>query len=259
MSLLERYKKPGGFNQLLTLLETCGPAKKEKFLKMISEESLDWFNALKTRILSLEIILNWPQEYITELTSRAQPITIAAISKGSLSEEQIKKLIHGLSHGQLAKIREISENKNFTTNEISSSVEKFLGEVRTHIAHGVIKLEKFAPDLVVSSEIEELLAKKGIPSNSIEKSSLRPESEIDTSSTDLHSVSSTVHSRSGDDRNSGSSISASSALNHTTIFVGSDEMGQIKKINQQLTHEIQILKQENRILKDKLEKIRKIA
>lgn len=171
MSLLERYKKPGGFNQLLTLLETCGSAKKEKFLKMISEENLDWFNALKTRILSLDIILNWPQEYITELTSRAQPITIAAIAKGPLNENQIKKLTHGLSHGQLAKIREISENKNFTTNEINSSVEKFLGEVRTHIAHGVIKLEKFAPELVVSSEIEEQLAKKGTTSNSTEKNS----------------------------------------------------------------------------------------
>ena len=39
MSMIDRYKKKGGFLQLLNLLETTGGEKREKFLKMIAEEN----------------------------------------------------------------------------------------------------------------------------------------------------------------------------------------------------------------------------
>ena len=56
---------------------------------MIYDENQDWYNALKTRVLTIEIVLSWPQEYLTELTTRAQPITLAAIAKGPFSSEQL--------------------------------------------------------------------------------------------------------------------------------------------------------------------------
>jgi len=244
MSVLDRYKKPGGFIQLLTLLETCGVAKKEKFLQMISDENLDWFNALKPRILTIEIILNWPQEFLTELTTRTQPITLAAISKGPFKSEQINKLQHGLSSSQFSKMREISENKSFTANEINSSIEKFLGEVRTHIQHGVIKLEKFAPELAVPTEIEETLTKKG---NHVTPGKF--DEEIEASETHVSSP-----TTSGGATSNHESPALTLVSNAT-----SEEYSQLKKVNHQLQHELQILRQENRLLKEKLDKIRKIA
>lgn len=252
MSVLDRYKKPGGFIQLLTLLETCGNAKKEKFLQMIYDENEDWFNALKSRILTIETVISWPQEILTELTTRTQPITLAAIAKGSFNEEQLKKLQHGLSHAQLAKLRELSDNKNFSNNEITSSIEKFMGEVRTHIHHGVIKLDKFAPELSIPDEIEDVLAKKAT-ANTIKNLD-------ENSATENPSLSSSAHQASDSNNiplNFGT-VSLSNPHNNGPAL-GSDDVVQLRKVNQQLQQELHILKQENRLMKDKLERIRKIA
>jgi len=248
MSVLDRYKKPGGFIQLLTLLETCGVTKKEKFLQMISDENLEWFNALKSRILTMEIILNWPQEFLIELTSRTQPITLAAIAKGPLNSDQIHKLQHGLSHSQLSKMREISENKSFTSAEVNSSIEKFLGEVRVHIQHGVIKLEKFAPELAVSTEIEEMLLKKSTPLNF---GKFSEESETH----EYHSPQSPQISSPETNSSTNHGINMTSS---SSVQIVHDD-AQLKKQNQQLQNELQVLRQENRLLKEKLDKIRKIA
>lgn len=234
MSVLDRYKKSGGFNQILSLIETCGTAKKEKFLTMILEENPHWHDALKSRILTLEKILNWPVEHLSEVTSRSMPITLAAISK-SLSEEQTKKFFQGLSHSQFAKIREISDNKNFTNVEISSSIEKFLGETRTHIQQGVVKLDKFAPALAVPDDIEDQLHKQtvlgGMPS--------LPPAE--------------VFSEKAIPKNSNGS------QNPAPPNTSGEELNFLKRQNLQLHQELQTLRLENNSMREKLEKIRKIA
>lgn len=252
MSMLDRYKKPGGFIQLLTLLETCGGAKREKFLHIISEENTHWFEALKPRILTIELILDWPQEVVTELTSRTQPITLAALSKGPFTSDQITKLQHGLSHAQLSKMRELLENKHFSPNEINSSIEKFLGEVRAHIYQGVIKLDKFAPEMVVPNEIEDMLSRKGQHKNvSKVTDEAIPQEYLSPS---LFQNSSSM------EQSNQSTISSSEAKGPSKPGpLGNEEVVQLKKVNHQLQQELQIMRQENRILKDKLEKIRQIA
>jgi len=42
MSSIQRYKKPGGFLQLLSLIETFGGQKREKFIEMVDAESHVW-------------------------------------------------------------------------------------------------------------------------------------------------------------------------------------------------------------------------
>lgn len=237
MSTLDRYKKPGGFLQLLSLIETCGPAKREKFLQMISNENTDWHEAIKDRIINIEIVLNWPIEVIQEITSRSQPITLAAISKSNLSEEQINRLFHGLPHAKLSKTREIISDKAFTPNEISSSIEKLLVEIRTHIQHGVIKLEKFAPELAIPDGIEESLS-KGNSAYVIQNDDepiRKPSSQ----------------------QSINSEVATKVVLN--TSSSGNEDLQILKKQNLQLTQEINILRQENKLLKEKLEKIKKIA
>lgn len=235
MSVLDRYKKTGGFVQLLALLETCGTAKREKFLSMILEENADWHDALKPRILSIEKILSWPNEYLIEVTSRSLPITLAAVSKG-LTEVQIKKLFQGLSHSHFAKIREISENKAFTPIEIISSTEKLLGETRTYIQQGILKLEKFDPELATPSDVEEVLAKKSMGMPPLPPPEVFSEKAISKN-------------------NHGSPPPSPSAHNHNV----NDELAALRRQNFQMQQELQTLKQENHSMKEKLERIRKIA
>ncbi len=238
MSVLDRYKKSGGFVQLLTLIETSNTAKKEKFLQLILEESPDWHKAIKERILTLDIILQWPLEYLSELTSRSLPMTLAAISKANISEEQKKRLLHGLPHTHLIKIRDLNENKTFTPIEIGSSIEKFLSEVRTHLHQGVVKLEKFAPDLAVPDGIEEQLSKKGIQSPSfILDETLTEVATPNTASTSAHATS----------------------QNNVGLSTQTEDVSTLKRHNLQLQQELQILRQENKAMREKLDKIKKIA
>ena len=67
MSMLSRYKRAGGFVQLLSLIETSGPSKREKFLEIIRGESSSWGEAIERHSLSIDRIFSWPDEVITEI------------------------------------------------------------------------------------------------------------------------------------------------------------------------------------------------
>jgi flagellar motor switch protein FliG len=59
MSSISRYKKAGGFIQLVSLIETFGAPKREKFIEMIDAESPVWAKALRDKMLSIERIFSW--------------------------------------------------------------------------------------------------------------------------------------------------------------------------------------------------------
>jgi hypothetical protein len=260
MSVLDRYRKPGGFVQLLALLETCGQTKKEKFLQMILEENANWHDALKQRLLSIDMVLTWPNEFLTEITSRSLPITLAAISK-SLNEDQTKKLFHGLPHSHFSKIREISQNKNFAPMEITSSIEKFLGETRALIQQGTVKLDKFAPELCTPEDIEDQLAKKShtmppLPPPEVFASSATVKSnpQLAGSNSVLASVP-PISTSISFSTSSGTGASPSAPAPSTS----DEQAAALRRQNFQLQQELQQLRQENQSLKDKLDRIRKIA
>ena len=64
MGMLDRYKKKGGFIQLLNLIETTASPKAEKFLKMIGEESPAWEAEIKKKVLSIDRLATWNQSYL---------------------------------------------------------------------------------------------------------------------------------------------------------------------------------------------------
>ena len=66
MSMIDRYRKKGGFVQLLNLIETMGKDKQEKFLKMIGDESPNWSVEIRKRLLSIDKILSWNPSYLAE-------------------------------------------------------------------------------------------------------------------------------------------------------------------------------------------------
>lgn len=231
MGMLERYNKPGGFFQLLSLLESCGESKREKFMKMILDENPYWHDAIKQRLLTFETIINWPTDVLAEITTRAQPLTIAAISQG-LNEAQLKNFFISLSHSQLAKIRELSASNKFTPIQISSSIDKLLGEIRNHIQSGIVKLEKFAPHLVIPESFEAQLA------------SLRQENFSAGSSEEHFTVKPEVVTL----RN----------LEQLPEEVR-EQLEALRNQNQKLQSEMQALRKMNAVMREKLDQIKKIA
>lgn len=246
MGMLDRYKKKGGFIQLLNLLETSSKAKQEQFLTLISQESTTWESELKKRLLSVDKIVEWPREPLSEIISRIQPLTLA-VALRHFDQAKKEEITNVLSQSDKRKILNLVDETNPNPAEISTCLHKIVIETRGLIQQGIIKLEKFNPDLAVPENIEELINQKS--------SGL---------STDLDFKEPTKSETSSDDSDGEVKLDFSGASRNKEV--GSDKMDSLKdendflkrKVNQ-LTQEVSTMRSENSILRNKLEQIKKIA
>lgn len=157
MSMLSRYKKKGGFTQLLNLIETSGGEKREKFLKLIEEEDPRWAEAIKQKMITIKKIFSWDDNTVAEIVSRLNDLTVAVAMHGLDSEakEKAKKM---MGHSRLRKIEDLMAEKAPNPAEISTVFVQILTEVRNLIAQGYLYLEKIDPSLVIDSDMEDKLS-----------------------------------------------------------------------------------------------------
>lgn len=264
MGLLERYKKPGGFVQLLSLLETCGPQKKEKFLSMIREENTAWENALRHRILSLDIIFSWPPEALAEIVTRTQPLTLVGLYL-SCDPQRQEKLFTACAFSQQKKLKEMADEKKFTPAELNTSIEKFLIETRSLITQNILKIEKIDPGMEVGPDIEDKLNTYQVieaPKSASNSGPAIPNVTVTTStSTASHSTSSHSNVTDLHANHSRTNTPKTPAENPylATVENPAEELRNLKKKYDLLYKENLELKQEIQSIKVKLEKIRRMA
>lgn len=226
MGMLDRYKKKGGFSQLLQLLETSPVAKREQFLGLIAGENPAWEDALRRRILTVNRVYSWDPQYLVEVFSRLPPLTLASSLHGN-PPEQVEHLLSCLPPISKRKIVSMMEEIKPSAAEKSTSIAKLLSEVRTFISQGIIRLDKVDPEFLVPENIEETLsATGGFLSKGDLESAIKGELKAESSG-------------------------ESSDLQHEIEFLR-------KKISH-FSSEVAALKNENSLLKDKLAQIKKIA
>lgn len=229
MSMIERYRKPGGFVQLLNLLETTGKDKQEKFLKMIADESPIWETEVRKRILSLDKVLSWNETYLGEIFPRIQPLQLAMIA-GGLPPEKLGAFMHVLNFKERKQVEDILKDKKPSQGEVTSGIMKLFAEIRKMEAEGSLKFEKFDPDMTVPEDIEEKLG-KGFA--------------ISVSPKELEETAQAHVSTPG-----GLAAVPSNVL---------EELAGLRKKLVSLTQENQKLNTDNKQMKEKLEQIKKIA
>ncbi|MEM7645745.1 MAG: hypothetical protein AAF203_02445 [Pseudomonadota bacterium] len=64
MSVLARYRKPGGFRQLLQLIETSQPAKQAKLIEVIQREDPHWARLIEKKKITCEMVLKWDADHL---------------------------------------------------------------------------------------------------------------------------------------------------------------------------------------------------
>ena len=94
MSTLERYKKEGGFYQLLLLIENSDAEKQQKFLEMIRRESRPWAEAIEHKKFTIEKICTLPPALIAYALELLPPRIIAFALWNQPSEMRQKILFH---------------------------------------------------------------------------------------------------------------------------------------------------------------------
>lgn len=222
MAMVDRYKKSGGFVQLIQVIETCNPKKREQFMNIITEESPIWAEALNQKSLSFDKIVNWKADVLLDVVASVNSLAMSAALK-SLSPETLAMFLEKLSHQERRKFETYLAEANPNPNEIASSVLKVVSETRLLMIQGTLKADKIDMSLVIPEEFESMLEK-------------------------------------GEQRQAGSvAVEATQSGFNAAASNSSAEVDKLQKKVILLSKELQTLKQENLVMKDKLDKIKKIA
>ncbi|HRK06527.1 MAG TPA: FliG C-terminal domain-containing protein [Pseudobdellovibrionaceae bacterium] len=254
MGMLDRYKKTGGFIQLITLLDTCGLQKRDKFLEIIRQEDSRWARVLEAKLIDLNRVLSWSDAALAEVTGVLQEINVVAICT-TLDESQRARLIATLPHQRRRKVEELLENARPTPGEVSTSINKLVEAVRKLAAEGVLRFDKIDPQLHIDSDIEERLAQG------------RPIAGIDDHEI-VHVETSVGQSGSGETEDSHLAVvrsldtfkpSTPTPIDTSDQKALAQEVEKLRKRVNELERANVTLKNELAIAKTKLEQIRRIA
>ena len=149
MSMLARYKKKGGFEQLLTLIETCAPAKQEQLLKVIQNEDPGWAALIKTKALTMEKVLAWKPESIGEVINEMSDRILAAAFKG-IPAELFAKATTTMTHFKRGEIERLMGEASSTPGEIETARMKILIRVREMERDRRLDLKNIDPSVSVT-------------------------------------------------------------------------------------------------------------
>lgn len=183
MSMIDRYKKKGGFIQLLNLMETCGTQKQEKFLKMIEEEDIAWADAVKSKMLSIKRIFAWDDNTVAEIIGTLNDMTVSLTLFG-IEQEAKDKILKTLNHSRKRKIEEDMAERNPNPAEISTAFVQVLTQVRKLIQDGFLHLDKIDPALTVNQEFEDKLLSGGFAGTAVKTTQVDVLAVHDTKSLD---------------------------------------------------------------------------
>jgi hypothetical protein len=225
--MLDRYRKSGGFLQLVNLIETCGKEKQEKLLATIKVEDPAWEEMIRAKLLSVQRVLGWNTVYIGEVVARMSAISLSTMLHG-IPEEKWDTVLGTMTQLGRRQIEEAVRNSKPSLADVSTSLAKFLNEARQAILSGTLRLEKVDPELAIEEGIEE---KIGHNMGLRALSAIEPADAISEEGNTLQAVD----------------------------MVGGSEIMDLRRKVQHLEREKAILKRELRIAQEKLEQIRKIA
>ncbi|MCB0379232.1 MAG: hypothetical protein KDD33_12135 [Bdellovibrionales bacterium] len=150
MSVLNRYRKPGGFLQLLQLVETSQPAKQEKLLQAIRNEDPDWADLVENKMINPDMVFSWDDETLTlifeSMLSRHSAILFKI--QGDEFTGRVKNMMRA---EKFKDIRDILEHMADPLEaEVISAKNHMLETVRKMDEEKVILLRRIDPNLDLS-------------------------------------------------------------------------------------------------------------
>lgn len=239
MGMLDRYRKTGGFAQLLALIETCGPSKQEKFLEIVRSEDPRWADAVRTKMLDIDRIYGWSDETLAEIVGTLQDLTVAIALHGAPDsvKERINKM---LTHGRKRKIDDLFGSNNPSPGELAATHIKIIETVRKMAHDGYLRFDKIDPQLYLDDKFEEMLNKPAIAAAPSAASASSSDFKIE-------------YEAGAEPASAETDTSASTNANATA------ELGTLRKKVTDLSKEVAVLRHELSVARGKLEQIKKIA
>jgi flagellar motor switch protein FliG len=157
MSMLNRYKKKGGFAQLLTLIETSPPGKRAKLLEIIASEDAEWAEAIRLKMIDMNRIYSWNDDVLEKIIGTLQDLILAVAIQGAPQDFRTR-VFALISHGRASKLNDILQTRTSSTEEIAAMQAKVIVAVRTLADNGDLRFKNFDPDLEIREGIEKTIS-----------------------------------------------------------------------------------------------------
>jgi FliG C-terminal domain len=240
MGMIDRYRKPGGFVQLVSLVETCPTSKQEKFMEIIRSEDPRWADLVRTKLLSMDRIYSWKDDVLHEIFGTLQDLTVA-VALHAANDSLRPRLMTYFTHGRKRKIEDLFGSQMPSQQEIAATHMKIIETVRKMEQDGSIRFENFDPTMVIDDDIEVMLSKAPMPNEGKEDSGLHFGGfEVDTG---IHHNFEVI-----------SSTPADQGAESRVM-----EIQALKKRVAELSKENAVLRHELSLARNKLDQIKKIA
>lgn len=237
MGMVDRYKKSGGFVQLIQIIETCNIKKREQFMNIITEESPQWAEAINQKCITFDKIITWKTEIILDIMASVNLLSFSTALK-ALTPEKLETFFQKISHQDRKKIEMSMQESTPSPNEISASVVKVITETRALFIQGTLKADRVDPQLAIPDGFEAML----------DRNEYNKIPDGNTLSFDGP----------GQSLNFNINNSSVSTSNNGSAAANAD----VEKLQKKLTllsKEVQTLRSENQVMREKLDRIKRIA
>jgi hypothetical protein len=156
-SLLHRFRKPGGFAQLLALIETCDPLKQKNLLHLVGSEDPGWAYMVKLKMITVQRVFHWPVETLMEITTHLPDRVLAAAwniaGNDPQGSELQEKWLKSLPTMKAREIKSIADSTSFSSPELQAAAIRIVQTVRELQEKDLLRFSKFDPDLEIDKRV----------------------------------------------------------------------------------------------------------
>jgi flagellar motor switch protein FliG len=148
MSALKQFRQPGGFQQLLQVLEISEPTKQRGMLQLVALEDPGWAHLLKLKILTVDRILQWESSFLQQILVSLPTEPLFHLYSGS-SEKQRAQIDRCLPAQIGQELRTMLTNKKPATSQaVFMAGVRLIQSVRELQSMGAIDLNIADPSAV---------------------------------------------------------------------------------------------------------------
>ncbi len=152
MSNITRYRRPGGLNQLVHLLETSEKAKRDELLDIVAKEDPGWAFFIVSKAMTIDRILSWPPNVLEVLFVRLPLPFVAILSQMSDPDTQ-KKIENSINRSLIRELIQIRNERVYSNEHRWNVGVKVIQSVRDLQSQGLIKFSTFDPGLEIDSRL----------------------------------------------------------------------------------------------------------
>jgi flagellar motor switch protein FliG len=151
-SMLNRFRKKGGFLQLVQLIETTEVSKQKNLLHLVGQEDPGWAHLVRTKTLSTQRIFSWSTDVLYKILPELH-IQQLAVLYVTGNDERRAKILASIPSLLVRQVQDFSITSEVAEAQRFSAEIKLIQLVRNMHSEGALDFNRFDPSLVIEASL----------------------------------------------------------------------------------------------------------